>query len=579
VRDLRSAVKRVAILLGDGPAVIPLDIGAIAARLAAVNPMAVGMSTKRFANIRSDFLAAVKASGVKPLTIDFKSPLSPEWAELFEQLSGRRAHIGLSRLGRYASARGIVPTNVNDEVITSLIASVREGSLHRKPNQLHRRIALIWNETASDSSLGLLPVAVPSFRIPKRINWARLPNSFRLDVDKYLLWCSPPDRFAPDSRPRALAKRTADLRRDHIHTAVTALVDCETSPSSILSLADLVSRNNFKCILNKRLDTVEGRQNAFNFGLGKSLLGIAREWVKVDVEEYAELKRLMTKMPGRVPGLTDKNKRCLSQFDDPAVLWRLYRLPDRLWAEVKRDEKPTRRTLAKAQVALAIAILSYAPLRAQNLTALAFDTHLFLREQARAVSTLEVPADEVKNGIDLAYDIPPRVAKMLIEYRDQFAPKLIGHRPRRLFVNVDGTPKLQATVSGLIRTSLSKRAGIRFSPHQFRHLCAKVVRLSNCGEFETIRQILGHKSLKTTIDAYAGIDSRLAARRHQLLIEQALSAQTPTRPAKRRRPPSSGGETPTTQGKRRRGSSSGKETPTRQGKRRRKPSSGEESST
>ena len=43
-RDLRSAVKRVAILLGDEPAAIPLDMGAISARLAAVNPVAVGMT-------------------------------------------------------------------------------------------------------------------------------------------------------------------------------------------------------------------------------------------------------------------------------------------------------------------------------------------------------------------------------------------------------------------------------------------------------------------------------------------------------------------------------------------------------
>jgi hypothetical protein len=38
------------------------------------------------------------------------------------------------------------------------------------------------------------------------------------------------------------------------------------------------------------------------------------------------------------------------------------------------------RTLAKAQVALGTAILSYMPLRPQNLTALAFGTHLFVQE-------------------------------------------------------------------------------------------------------------------------------------------------------------------------------------------------------
>ena len=101
--------------------------------------------------------------------------------------------------------------------------------------------------------------------------------------------------------------------------------------------------------------------------LGKALIQIAHEWVKVDAQVFAELKRLIGKMPAPVMALTDKNKRALRQFDDPAVLRRLYALPERLWIEARRDKKPNFRTLAKAQAALAIAILCYMPLRLQNL--------------------------------------------------------------------------------------------------------------------------------------------------------------------------------------------------------------------
>ena len=120
---------------------------------------------------------------------------------------------------------------------------------------------------------------------------------------------------------------------------------------------------------------------------------------------------------------------------------RLVQLPDQLWAEVKRYSKPTFRTLAKAHAALAIAILTYMPLRMQNLSDLAFDRHLFMRAGMGAISTLELSNGEVKNKRDLAFDIPYAVAKMLLEYRDRIAPRIIGHRPARLFVNVDGTPK------------------------------------------------------------------------------------------------------------------------------------------
>ena len=534
-RDLVSAVKRVAILLGDEPAAIALDMAAISARLAAVNPVAVGITAKRFANIRSDFLAAVKASGVMPVKALGKSPLSPAWIDLFEQLSGRRAHIGLSRLARYASARGLAPKDINDEVIGDFIAAVREQSLCPRPTVLHRQVTQIWNEAARDPALGLRPVTVPSYRSPKRIDWALLPKAFRRDRDDHLAWCSVCDPFAADARPRALgaavaaaAPRSNPCRRHGLggirDKAIRHPVARRSGHRPTTSSASCAGASTASAVPKTPSISPSATRS----------LQIAHEWVKVDAQVFAELKRLVGKMPAPVMGLTDKNKRALRQFDDPAVLRRLYSLPERLWIEARRENKPNFRTLAKAQAALAIAILCYMPLRLQNLAALAFDTHLFMREGARAISTLELPAHEVKNGTELAFDIPPHVAKMLIEYRDRFAPKIIGHRPTRLFVNVDGTPKNQATVAGLIMTYLRRRAGIVLTPHQFRHLSAKVVLDADPGEFETVRQFLGHKSIKTTVGAYAGIDSRRAARRHQYLVEQALATEMPARRSNRR---------------------------------------------
>ena len=105
--------------------------------------------------------------------------LSPEWAKLFKRLSGRRAHIGLSRLARYASAHGIKPREINDDVIDAFIAAVRKGSLHRNPNKLHRQVTLVWNEVAAARpELSLQLVTVASFRgPPKRLDWGALVES------------------------------------------------------------------------------------------------------------------------------------------------------------------------------------------------------------------------------------------------------------------------------------------------------------------------------------------------------------------------------------------------------------------
>jgi integrase len=530
LRDLRSAVTRVAKLLGAAPSHIPLDLPVLSGKLAAINPAAAGLSTKTFSNIRSDFLAAISASGLKQLRSPGKGALSPGWARLLAKLPKRRAGIGLSRLARHASREGVEPDQIDDAALDRFITAVRQSSLHRNPNRLHRTIAKIWNEAARQPGLDLRQVTIPSFRPPaKRTNWEDLMCEFRQHVDAHLAWCAGSDMFHADARPRPLAAQTLKLRRIQIHAAVTALVAAGVNPSAIKSLADLVSPDAFKLILRQRYNAANGRENSFNRGLAETLAQIAREWVKVDAGVLAELKKLVGKMPMPQPGLTDKNKGFLRQFDDPAVLQRLHDLPDRLWAEVRR-QPPHFRTLAKAQAALALNILCYIPLRLQNLVPLTFDVHLFVRAEANAISSLEIAAPEVKNKTDMAFDIPRRTAKMLIEYRDRTAPKIIGRRPDRLFVNADGSPKSPSTVAWLIKTYARRRAGIVLTSHQFRHLSAKVLLDAEPGSFETVRQLLGHKSLKTTVGAYAGIDSRRAARHHQHLIEQALA----TRPARHR---------------------------------------------
>jgi hypothetical protein len=535
-RDLRSAVRRISALMGDNPACIPLNLPAISAKLATTSPPSVGMSAKRFSNVRSDFIAAVKESGLRSFSHAAKIPLSTEWRRFMAVLPTKRARYGLSRLSRYASARGIAPAKVDHAAIEGFISTVSNETLHRKPNALHRSVSLIWNEVAHQSRLDLQRVDVPSFRRSvRRTERGQLAKSFRKDEDNFVKWCGGSDVFAKNARPRPLARQTINLRRNQIHAAVTALVESGIEPGAITSLAVLVSNENFKRIMRQRYEMVGRRENVFNHDLGVALLQIAREWVHVKPAVFSELKRLLNMVPKPTPALTPKNKAALRQFDDPAVLRCLYGFSDRLWAEVKRDDKPNGQTLVKAQVAIGVAILCYMPIRLQNLAALAFDQHLFLKQGPGAISSLELSATEVKNKTELAFDIPTHLAKMLIDYRNRIAPKVSGRRPDHLFVKVDGTRKNQWAVAWAIRKYLKRRAGIVLSPHQFRHLSAKVILDREPGNFETPRQLLGHKSVQTTAAIYAGISTRRAARHHQQLVEEALAVPVATRRHKQSR--------------------------------------------
>ena len=126
--------------------------------------------------------------------------------------------------------------------------------------------------------------------------------------------------FRGERSPTSIGAGFAKLRRNQIHAAITALVDSGIEPSTITSLSDIIAPDNFKRILRQRLQSIGGRENAFNRDLAEALVQIAREWVKVDAGTLAELKRLTSKLPMPVSGLTAKNKASLRQFDDPAVL-------------------------------------------------------------------------------------------------------------------------------------------------------------------------------------------------------------------------------------------------------------------
>jgi integrase len=90
-------------------------------------------------------------------------------------------------------------------------------------------------------------------------------------------------------------------------------------------------------------------------------------------------------------------------------------------------------------------------------------------------------------------------------------------------------------VANLIKTYLRKRAGIVLSPHQFRHVAAEIILRDQPGAHEIVRQVLGHKNLKTTNGFYAGANSRRAGLHHQRLIEEAIARRPVSRQRRSRR--------------------------------------------
>jgi hypothetical protein len=428
-RDYRSAVLSYAKLKGQPPATIPLDLVEIRGTLDKIVPARAQVSAKRWWNLRSDLAAAIHTSGLRPMLKTGDLTLDEAWSRLLAPADAR-IHHGLSRFARWASWRRIAPEAVNDSTIQRFVGEMDAGSLIRNFCYLQGNVGKCWNTlVALHGAAGLHPVAMAgNERVLKRIPWQHLPASLLEDVECYLRWGAVPDPLAEGARPRALSARTIILQRNHIHSAVTAAAAAGIALDRITSLTTLVELETFRALL-RELWQQDGRKlSAYTHGVVITLLAIASDWVKTQPEAVASLKALRSKL-GKVPtGLTDKNKATMRNFDDPRLTEALIQLPDKLWHAARRTMTTSRYSFTLLQSALAIDILNHVPFRMENLSALNFNTHLHWPQGRRKPAIIRFRSDDVKNDVELEFELPTTLAERLQVYRNEIAPR--SHRPR-----------------------------------------------------------------------------------------------------------------------------------------------------
>lgn len=498
------------------PAAIPIDLAAIRQSLDRMVPARAKISPKRWANIRSDLAAAIDASGLRPMLKTAGVELNGAWRQLMDE-APPWIRQDVSRLARWSSLRGIAPAAIEDSIIERFIAELHSSTLVRNLRYRSGLVRRAWNALVTHHPRNLRAVTVkPNTRVLKRIPWAQFPAAFREDVRQYLDWAAVPDPLDEAARARALSPRTLRLQREHIHSAASAAVAAGIPIGRLTSLAMLVQPEAFRAVLRQLWQQHGRKLSAYTHGIAITLTAIAAEWVKTSPETIATLKALRKKLGSLPSGLTEKNQAMLRTFDDPRLLNELVQLPDRLWRAARRAQ--SHRAFIDLQTALAIDILIHIPLRMGNLSAIKFDTHLHWPQGPRKPALLTFGAQETKNSAKLKFELPAFLADRLQVYRNEIAPEVIGSKPDTLFVTQKGKPRSQAAVAIAIYKTVLRHLGVKLTPHQFRHLCAKLILDRNPGAHELVRQMLGHSSVKTTANFYAGVDTLRAGRAHAELV-------------------------------------------------------------
>ncbi|WP_448208702.1 tyrosine-type recombinase/integrase [Azospirillum sp. sgz302134] len=518
LRALRSAVLSTARLLDSDPAALAAHERPLLARLHKLHPREVGASWKRLRNVRSDLVRAFKAVGWHEgrNTTTF----SPAWAALYDALPSKFARCALTRFIRYCCQHGIEPEAVDDEVIRRFRGYLDEVDFCRDPATMQRDLVRTWNRMI-DAVEGWprQPLALPPNKRRWSLGWDAFPPSLRADTEAWLAQQAghdPLDEFGP---ARPLKPATIIARRQQTLMWASAIARHGRDPATLTDLAALVSIDAFKDALRHLLDPANSHGTAQPAALAISMLAAARHWVRLPEAQLKELQRLVKRVRPPRQGLTEKNRSILRQIDNPARRHDLLDFPRRVMDDVRRQGPPTRSQALRVQIALAVELLLMTVIRRGNLVALHLDRHLRWTRSPRG-NTVHLVLDgrEVKNGQDLAFELPPETVTLLETYLRDHHPLLAPAGNRFLFPGKGDGHKAAHRLSEAIKTHVFKETGLTVTAHSFRHIGVKLMLEDNPTNYESGRQLLGHTTVDTTRRHYAGEERAAHIRRYDELV-------------------------------------------------------------
>jgi integrase len=518
-RELCSAVRSVCRVLNAEPALVAAHPRRLRARLRGVTAAAAGVGQGRWSNIRSLTLKALKRVGIRAMPGRYREPHAPEWEALRSHLPDRRFASGLSRFMSYCTAHGIRAAEVDAAVFKRFQESYENDSILRDAGAMFRDTCKLWNSAVATipgwpKVIVEVPVRLRRFALPLDA----FPESFGADVERFLSRGADPDVFS-DTYAKPIRAATARTRRRNILVAATALVQSGIPAASVTGLDMLVRRENAKAALRLLLARAGGRTTGYIHQVGTLLKTIAKYFVRADEKTVAELRILCSKLKPAATGLTEKNRRCLRQFADINKLAALLALPQRLLTQADRQEGDRRRGAVGVALGLAIGIELVIPIRAQNLTGLRLDRHI---HHAGKRVLLSIPAEETKNENAIDAELPSWLVRLLDAHVKWYRPRLVSTPSPWLFPGEQGARRSPGGFGAQISSLIVEKTGITMTLHQFRHLAAKLYLDRRPGDYETVRRLLGHKSLETTMRFYRELDTVLAVQRYGELLNQLL---------------------------------------------------------
>ena len=221
------------------------------------------------------------------------------------------------------------------------------------------------------------------------------------------------------------------------------------------------------------------------------------------IDQVDAIKKVLAKLGHREIGMTKRNQKRLTQFDEEQNVAKLLKFPDEERKRGLKIKNPYRRAKAFERAASA-AILIYASIRMQNLRTIQMDKNI---RYHRGACILSFEKAETKNRRNLELELPQGVTDLLQEYIQHYRPILPGSDGPFLFPGRDGGPRSHNTMRQDFETAIYRHTGLRVNPHLMRHATAMLAINQDPANLAMVAQRLGHR-LETTRAFYLGNESR-----------------------------------------------------------------------
>ena len=299
-----------------------------------------------------------------------------------------------------------------------------------------RAIARAWNASRTIEGWPQQQLIEPPLKAKEGPHWEDFPQQLQDDVAAHLRFLATHRRSQSGKHLRPCKVSTLRTRRTDLISFAKKAVRLGIAIDDLSSLSVLLAPELVERILDKEWGQNGDEPKTSTIDLAKKLVAVARSAGCLTPEQLTKLDDLRANLEQyRKEGMTQKNLKLIRQVLNSEVWARVINCPDELMRRARslKDQAPVKAAIT-AQIAVAVAILTVAPVRASNLAAIRLGENLVKPGGPDTPYLLVFPDYDVKNQVDLTFELDEFVTAVIDEYVHRFRPAVDARLQRGLAV-------------------------------------------------------------------------------------------------------------------------------------------------